>query len=79
MSLGEGEGAILLDVRDLTVEFGPVKAVSGVSFTVRRGETLGLVGESGCGKSSTARAVMQLPRPTGGEVRFNGIWTRIVN
>ena len=73
MSLGEGEGAILLDVRDLTVEFGPVKAVSGVSFTVRRGETLGLVGESGCGKSSTARAVMQLPRPTGGEVRFNGI------
>lgn len=63
----------LLDVRGLTVEFGPVKAVSGISFAVRRGETLGLVGESGCGKSSTARAVMQLPRPTGGEVLFNGV------
>lgn len=66
-------GEALLDVRGLTVEFGPVKAVSGVSFIVRRGETLGLVGESGCGKSSTARAVMQLPRPTGGEVLFDGI------
>lgn len=64
---------ILLDVRALSVEFGPVKAVSGVSFAVRRGETLGLVGESGCGKSSTARAVMQLPRPTGGAVFFNGV------
>jgi peptide/nickel transport system ATP-binding protein len=43
-----------------------------VSFDVRQGETLGLVGESGCGKSTTGRAVMQLPRPTSGSVRFDG-------
>jgi peptide/nickel transport system ATP-binding protein len=49
-----------------------VHAVSDVSFDVRQGETLGLVGESGCGKSTTGRAVMQLPRPTSGSVRFAG-------
>ena len=49
-----------------------VNAVSGISFDVRKGETLGLVGESGCGKSTTGRAVMQLPRPTSGSVRFEG-------
>ena len=45
-----------------------VHAVSGVSFDVPRGETLGLVGESGCGKSTTGRAIMQLPPPTSGSV-----------
>jgi peptide/nickel transport system ATP-binding protein len=66
----------LLDVRDLVVEFatraGTLRAVSGVSFTLGRGETLALVGESGCGKSTTARAVLQLPRPTSGEVLLEG-------
>jgi peptide/nickel transport system ATP-binding protein len=68
----------LLSVEDLVVEFPvgrtglKVNAVSGISFDVLPGETLGLVGESGCGKSTTGRAVMQLPRPTGGHVRFDG-------
>ena len=47
-----------------------VKAVDGINFHVYRGETLGLVGESGCGKSTTGRAILQLYRPTGGEVLF---------
>jgi oligopeptide/dipeptide ABC transporter ATP-binding protein len=50
----------------------PVKAVDGVSFTLHEGETLGLVGESGCGKSTTGRAVSKLIEPTGGTIRFNG-------
>lgn len=49
-----------------------VKAVDGVSFDVRKGETLGLVGESGCGKSTTGRAILQLVKPTDGEVNFKG-------
>jgi len=49
-----------------------VKAVDGVSFTVNKGETLGLVGESGCGKSTTGRAILQLIKPTSGEVLFQG-------
>ena len=49
-----------------------VKAVDGINFHVYRGETLGLVGESGCGKSTTGRAILQLYRPTGGEVLFEG-------
>jgi oligopeptide transport system ATP-binding protein len=49
---------------------GVVKAVDGVSFEIRRGETLGLVGESGCGKSTTGRAILQLQRPTAGQVFF---------
>jgi peptide/nickel transport system ATP-binding protein len=66
----------VLRVEDLVMEFPvgrtglKVNAVSGISFDVRRGETLGLVGESGCGKSTTGRAVMQLPRPTSGSVVF---------
>ncbi len=49
---------------------GAIKAVDGLNFFVRRGETLGLVGESGCGKSTTGRAILQLYRPTGGRVFF---------
>ena len=72
----------LLEVRNLVKHFpvhtgfrGPtmsVKAVDGVSFTLNRGETLGLVGESGCGKTTTGRCVLQLERPTSGEVVFEG-------
>jgi peptide/nickel transport system ATP-binding protein len=67
----------LLRVEHLTVEFpaqggGKVHAVTDVSFELREGETLGLVGESGCGKSTTARSIMQLPPPTSGSVLFEG-------
>jgi oligopeptide transport system ATP-binding protein len=74
----------LLDVRDLKVQFAVrrgslwrgrrsvLRAVDGVSFSVREGETLGLVGESGCGKSTTARAVLNLIPPTSGEVYLEG-------
>jgi peptide/nickel transport system ATP-binding protein len=67
----------LLRVEDLVVEFpaGPgrkVHAVSGISLDVVEGETLGLVGESGCGKSTTGKAIMQMPRPTSGTVAFEG-------
>jgi peptide/nickel transport system ATP-binding protein len=67
----------LLRVEDLEVRFkttsGTVQAVSGISLDVRPGETLGLVGESGCGKSTTGRAVLQLPPPTSGRVLFEGV------
>jgi oligopeptide transport system ATP-binding protein len=53
-------------------QVGWVRAVDDVSFTVKRGETLGLVGESGCGKSTTGRAILQLYKPTGGSVNFLG-------
>ena len=51
---------------------GDIKAVDGINFFVRRGETLGLVGESGCGKSTTGRTILQLYRPTAGKVYFEG-------
>jgi peptide/nickel transport system ATP-binding protein len=53
-------------------QVGAVKAVDGVSFTVKRGETLGLVGESGCGKSTTGETILHLLEPTGGQVIFDG-------
>jgi oligopeptide transport system ATP-binding protein len=74
----------LMQVRGLKMHFpirrgllarqvGAVKAVDGVSFEILRGETLGLVGESGCGKSTTGRAILQLYRPTAGDVLFEGV------
>ena len=77
-------GETLLEVTDLQMYFpvtaglfiqrkiADVRAVDGLSFTVTSGETLGLVGESGCGKSTTGRAILQLHRPTAGSVRFAG-------
>jgi oligopeptide transport system ATP-binding protein len=79
------QGETLIDVRDLKVWFpitegivferhiGDVRAVDGVSFTLARGETLGLVGESGCGKSTTGRAMIRLLEPTEGSITFDGI------
>jgi oligopeptide/dipeptide ABC transporter ATP-binding protein len=75
---------ILVQVEDLKMHFpiyrgviqrqvGAVHAVDGVSFNIERGETLGLVGESGCGKSTTGRTILQLYRPTSGNVHFDGI------
>ena len=69
------DGKAMLRVEDLVVEFPAgrfrrVHAVSDVSLDVLEGETLGLVGESGCGKSTTGRAIMQFPRPTRGSVIF---------
>jgi len=74
------EGAPLLEVEDLRVEFaapeGTVRAVDGVSFEIREGETLGLVGESGCGKSITALSLLRLIAPpgriSGGRIRYRG-------
>ena len=68
---------VLLRVEDLTMEFPAgggrvVHAVSGISFDIAEGETLGLVGESGCGKSTTGRAILQLPKPTSGHVVLDG-------
>jgi len=73
----------LLEVRDLVKHFpirrgpfgraaGQVRAVDGVSFDVRQGEVLGLVGESGCGKTTTGRCILRLIEPTSGTVRFDG-------
>ena len=70
-------GSPILEVLDLAVSFDVgrnrrLEAVCAVSLDLKKGETLGLVGESGCGKSSLARAVIQLPRPAAGQVRFHG-------
>ncbi|MGD0006123.1 MAG: oligopeptide/dipeptide ABC transporter ATP-binding protein [Anaerolineaceae bacterium] len=76
---------VLLEVKDLKMHFpvfeegilkrqiGSIKAVDGISFNVYKGETLGLVGESGCGKSTTARTILQLYKPTAGQAFFRGI------
>ncbi len=76
---------VLVRVKELKMHFpimrgliwsrqvGAIKAVDGVSFDIRRGETLGLVGESGCGKSTTGRAILQLYQPTSGKVYFNNV------
>ena len=74
---------MLLEVRDLKKHFplkggfwqkvvGHVKAVDGISFTIRKGETVGLVGESGCGKTTTGRLVVRAMRPTAGQILFHG-------
>ncbi|MBK6645817.1 MAG: dipeptide ABC transporter ATP-binding protein [Anaerolineales bacterium] len=78
------EAETLLKVEDLKMHFpiyrglfqrrvGAVHAVDGISFEVKRGETLGLVGESGCGKSTTGRSILQLYKPTNGKVLFEGV------
>jgi oligopeptide transport system ATP-binding protein len=81
--MAEGNN-VLLDVRGLKMHFpieegavfkrvvGHVRAVDGIDFEIRKGETMGLVGESGCGKSTTARAIAQLYKPTAGEINFEG-------
>src|SRR3954452_16531239 len=78
------EDDLLIDVKDVKIYFAVTagflvqrkiaenKAVDGISFNVRRGETMGLVGEAGCGRSTPGRAILQLYRPTSGEILFNG-------
>jgi peptide/nickel transport system ATP-binding protein len=75
---------VLVSIDDLKMHFpiykgvirrqvGAVHAVDGVSFKIKRGETLGLVGESGCGKSTTGRTILQLYKPTAGSIHFDGV------
>jgi ABC-type oligopeptide transport system ATPase subunit len=70
---------ILLEVKDLKQHFpikhshNVIRAVDGISFNLKRGETLGLVGESGCGKSTTARAINHLYIPTSGDIVLDGV------
>ena len=81
--VAEPSGDTIMEVRDLVKHFpiragflqrqvGAVQAVDGISFDVFRGETLGLVGESGCGKSTTARLLLRLMTPTSGSIKFDG-------
>lgn len=78
-----GPGPVVLEVENLSKHFakpgglfrGPgrtVRAVDGISFSVRKGETLGIVGESGCGKTTTGRMIVHLEEPTGGAIRLDG-------
>ncbi|UFJ39799.1 dipeptide ABC transporter ATP-binding protein [Brevibacillus humidisoli] len=89
MSLVSGGDSVkpLLEIRNLKKHYpitkglfgkqvGAVKAVDGVSLTINEGETLGIVGESGCGKSTTGRAVLRLIEPTEGEILFDGVDVR---
>jgi len=83
-TVDNGERELILSVRALKMHFpitkgiiiqrqvGSIKAVDGLNFDLYRGETLGLVGESGCGKSTTGRAILQLYKPTDGSVVFEG-------
>ncbi len=64
--------APLIELADVHKRYGPTRALDGVSITVAAGETLGIVGESGCGKSTIARLALALERPTAGEIRFRG-------
>src|SRR5215813_8679288 len=85
MTVAEIATERLLEVKGLQMYFpvtegmvinrkvGEVKAVDGIDFWVRRGETLGLVGESGCGKTTTGRCILRLERPTAGEILFEGV------
>jgi len=85
MTVAAIDGHPLLEVRGLRMHFpvtegiitsrkiGEVKAVDGIDFTVRRGETLGLVGESGCGKTTTGRCILRLEKPTAGEIVYDGV------
>ncbi len=80
----QSNGADILEVRNLQMYFpvtsgiifqrkvADIKAVDGVSFSIKKGETLGLVGESGCGKTTAGRCILQLYEPTGGDVLFEG-------
>ena len=80
----QSNGDILLEVKDLRMYFpvtsgivfqrkvADIKAVDGITFNIKRGETLGLVGESGCGKTTTGRCILQLYKPTSGDIYFDG-------
>ena len=79
--MSENKNQPLLEVKDLKQHFNismgmlkskPLKAVDGVSFTINKGETLGLVGESGCGKTTVGRTILHLYKPTSGEIWYNG-------
>ena len=83
--MASAEAQPLLEVRGLRMHFpvtegmiarrhiGDVKAVDGVDLTIRRGETLGLVGESGCGKTTMGRCILRLEKPTAGEILYDGV------
>jgi len=85
MTVASADAQPLLEVRGLRMHFpvtegmiarrhiGDVKAVDGVDLAIKRGETLGLVGESGCGKTTMGRCILRLEKPTAGEILYNGI------
>ena len=79
--MSESKNQPLIEVKNLKEYFDinigmfktkPLKAVDGVSFRINKGETLGLVGESGCGKTTVGRTILHLYKPTGGEIWYNG-------